>query len=229
MVTIQTADGEIEVDVSPWLPEGQFPTKDRCNPNNPGEAFLWTYVGLPGQKGAPLAFPTEYLRMVSQRQWDCGARPADSVIPPEVTIKYQRPKLSDPHWLTAPGVWVDIDEPDRDQFDLKEFVQGLPQDARRQLAAALGFDPNGAVPSEGELVDGFEQVQQPRYGKPSRDGASVSNDPLPFDPLGHTVDEVRAYLRNADPEEQDRVITIERNFNDSPRSGILKRYKGVGL
>lgn len=223
MVTIETPDGPIEVDVSPWLPEGQFPTKEACNPNCGEEAFLWTYVGLPGLKGAPLAFPTEYLRQVSRRQWDCGARPADSVIPAEVTIKYQRPKLTDPHWLTSPGVWVGMDEPDRDQFDIKEFVNGLPQDAKRQLAQALGFDPSFAVPSDEEIVDGFENPKPRQYGKPTRDGASVSNEPRPFDPVDKTVVEVLAYLRNADDEERERVLDIERHLGEA-RRGILKRY-----
>jgi hypothetical protein len=229
-VTIETPDGPIEVDTSPWLKDGEFPTKERCNPNCSSEAFVWQYVGLPGMKGAPLAFPTEYLKMVSQRQWDCGARPADSVIPPEVTIKYQRPRQTDPHWLTSPGVWVDKDEPDRDQFDIKEFVTGLPRDARRQLAEALGFDPEGAVPADQQIIERFEGAKQPRpQGNVVRGGATVSNEPRPFCPLDHGVTEVLAYLRDAPPEERDRVVAIERNLNDNPRQGILRRYKEAGL
>ncbi len=228
-VTVQTPDGEIEVDTSPWLPDGEFPTKDKTNPNCPEEAFLHTYGGLPGMKGAPLPFPTEYLRMVSRRQWDCGARPADSVIPPEVKIKYSRPKMTDPHWLTSPGIWMDVNEPDRDQVDIKEFVRGLPQDAKRQLAEALGFDPVETVaPTERQLVDAFEHPQQQRPYPPSRDIASVTNTPRPFDPVTSTVTEVLAYLRNADADEQDRVVAIERHLGDG-RAGILKRYKEVGL
>ncbi|MFF4027013.1 DUF2744 domain-containing protein [Nocardia elegans] len=229
-VTIETPDGPIEVDTSPWLKEGEFPTKANTNPNCPEEALLHTYTGLPGMKGAPLAFPVEYLRMVSRRQWDCGVRPADSVIPPEVKIKYQKPRQTDPHWLTSPGVWVPESDPDREQFDIKEFVGSLPRDAKRQLAEALGFDPEGAVPDQ-QLVAGLEnKPQQPRpQGNVVRDGATVSNEPLPFDPLTHDVRDVLAYLRDADPEEQDRVVAIERHLNDKPRAGILKRYKEVGL
>ncbi|WP_052372134.1 phage gene 29 protein family protein [Nocardia otitidiscaviarum] len=217
-----------EIDSSPWLKQGEFPTKERCNPNCPEEAFLWTYAGLPGMKGAPLPFPTEYLRMVSRRQWDCGARPMDSVIPPEQTIKYQKPRNTDPHWLTSPGVWVDINDPDRNDFDIKEFVGSLPQDAKRQLAQALGFDAAEAV-RDADIVSGYEGTPPERqYGRPSRDGATVSNEPLPFDPVRKTVTEVLAYLRDADPTEQDRVVSIERHLGQA-RAGILKRYKEVGL
>jgi len=209
-----------KVDTSSWLPEGEFPTQGRCNPNCPEEAFLWMYSGLPGMNGAPLPFPIEYLRMVSRRQWDCGARPPGAVIPPEQKVKYQRPQNTDPHWLTSPGVWVDVNDPEREHFDIKEFVQSLPQDAKRQLAENLGFDPVAAVPSDDDIVEGYST---PRYGRPSSDGASVSNDPLPFDPVLRTVTEVVAYLRDADPEERERVLVIEKNLGNA-RRGILKRF-----
>ncbi|WP_306365299.1 DUF2744 domain-containing protein [Nocardia sp. CC227C] len=217
------------MDTSPWLPDGAFPTQNNTNPNCPEEAFLWQYAGLPGMRGAPLPFPIDYLKMVSRRQWDCGARPMGSVIPPAQTIKYQKPKTTDPHWLTSPGVWVDIDEPDRDQFDVKEFIGSLPQDAKRQLAEALGFDPAAAVPADDQIIAGYEGAAPGRkYGRPSRDGATVSNEPLPFDPVRKTVAEVLAYLRDADPDERDRVVSIERHLGQA-RAGILKRFKEVGL
>ncbi|WP_280357066.1 phage gene 29 protein family protein [Nocardia otitidiscaviarum] len=217
-----------EIDTSPWLKDGDFPTVHNTNPNCPEEAFLHTYPGLPGMKGAPLPFPVEYLKQVSRRQWDCGARPLGSVIPAERTVKYQKPRNTDPHWLTSPGVWVDVNEPDREQFDIKEFVGSLPQDAKRQLAAALGFDPAATVPDD-QLVAGYEgKPPERQYGRPSRDGATVSNEPLPFDPVKKTVTEVLAYLRDADPIEQDRVVSIERHLGQA-RAGILKRFKEVGL
>lgn len=216
-----------EVDTSPWLKDGDFPTVKNCNPNCPEEAFLPTYAGLPGMNGAPLPFPVDYLKLVSRRQWDCGARPAGSVIPSKVLIKYQRPRSTDPHWLTSPGVWVGIDEPDRDQFDIKEFVQSLPQDARRQLAEAMGFDPAAAVPSDQRLIDSYEQPKEPQHRPVSRDGATVSNEPRPFDPVRATVTEVLAYLRNVDDDEKARVLAIERDLGEA-RRGILKRYDKAG-
>ncbi|WP_157224903.1 phage gene 29 protein family protein [Nocardia thailandica] len=216
----------VEVDQSPWLADGEFPTRATCNPNCPEEAFLWMYAGLPGMRGAPLVFPIEYLRQVSRRQWDCGARPVDSVIPGEVIIKYQRPKVGDPHWLTNPGVWVDVNDPERDQFDVKEFVKSLPQDAKRQLAEAMGFDPRAAVPDH-QLVEAYEPAV-PQTGRPTRDGATVSNEPLPFDPIHKTVTEVVAYLRNAPADEVDRVLAIERHLGAN-RRGITKKFEEAGL
>lgn len=221
----------MQVDQSPWLAEGEFPTRARCNPDCPEEALLWTYVGLPDSNGAPMLFPIDYCKRISRRQWDCGVRSPDSTIPGTSIIKYQRPKTTDPHWLTSPGVWVDINDPDREQFDMKEFVGSLPQDAKRQLAEALGFDPTYAVPDD-QIVAGFDKQSNPepqqRYGAVSRDGATVSNEPLPFDPVRRTVTEVLAYLRTADPEEVDRVVAIERHLGQA-RTGVLKRYKEVGL
>lgn len=231
-MSVVVVDG-VEVDTSPWLSEGEFPTQARCNPNCPEEAFLWTYSGLPGMNGAPLPFPIDYLRMVSRRQWDTGARPIGSVIPAEQVIKYQKPRNTDPHWLTSPGVWEGMDAPDRSQLDMKAFVASLPQDTKRQLAEALGFDPTQALPPDARIVSGFETPQQDptevrKYGQPASDGAQVVNVPVVFDPVKHTVTEVLAYLRTADPEEQDRVVGIERHLGDA-RAGILKRYKEVGL
>jgi hypothetical protein len=216
-----------EIDTSPWLPEGEFPAQAKLNKDCPEEAFLWMFGGLPGMKGAPLPFPTEYLRMVSRRLWDCGARPMGSQIPAEQKIKYQRPRSTDPHWLTSPGVWVDVKEPDRDQFDIKEFVQSLPQDARRQLAEAMGFDPAAAVPSDQRLIDSYEQPKEPQHRPVSRDGATVSNEPRPFDPVSRTVTEVLAYLRGVDETERARVLEIERHLGEA-RRGILKRYDKAG-
>lgn len=222
------SDELVEVDTSPWLPEGGFPTFENCNPNCPEEAFLPTFAGLPGMKGAPLPFPVEYLKMVSRRQWDCGSRPMGSVVPPKRVIKYQRPQTSNPHWLTSPGVWVDINEPERNTLDIKEFVQSLPQDAKRQLAEALGFDPQAAVPEDDQLADRWEApAPERRYGRPSRDGASVSNEPLPFDPIHKTVTEVLAYLRDVDEDERGRVLDIEK-FLGAGRRGILKRFEPQG-
>ncbi|WP_280465234.1 phage gene 29 protein family protein [Nocardia brasiliensis] len=221
-----------KIDQRPRLKPGDFPTKERCSPDCPEEAFLWMFGGLPGMKGAPLPFPVEYLKQVSRRLWDCGARPLGSKVPAEQKIKYQQPRNTDPHWLVSPGVWEDIDAPDRSKFDIKEFVQSLPQDAKRQLAEALGFDPTTAVPSDQDIVSGITEQKQPKYGKPSRDGASVSNIPVRdpgWNPCLHTVDEVLEYLEAVDDDERDRVLSVERYLSKKPRATILKKYPGVGV
>jgi hypothetical protein len=219
-----------EVDQLPKLKPGQFPAQELVNPDCPEEAFVWMFSGLPSMKGAPLPFPIEYLKQVSRRMWDCGARPMGSTVPPEQTIKYQLPRNTDPHWLTSPGVWVPIDAPDRSKLDYKEFVKSLPQDARRQLAEAMGFDPIAAVPDDQRLADAPPTPM--KYGKPSRDGASVSNEPVRdpgWNPTSHPVAEVLAYLAEADDAERDRVLSIERYLAAKPRKSILSRYPEVGV
>ncbi|NKY60342.1 phage gene 29 protein family protein [Nocardia flavorosea] len=223
----------VEVDTSPWLKPGEFPTLENTNPNCPEEALLHTFAGLPGMKGAPLPFPIEYLKEVSRRQWDCGVRPMDSVIPPERKIKYQQPKNTDPHWLTSPGVWVPADAPDRSKFDIKEFVASLPQDTKRQLAEALGFDTNAPLPEDGQIVAGVTgEGKQLKTGPVSRDGAYVTNYPVKdpgWNPALHTVDEVLEYLAAVDDAERERVLMVERHLSKRPRKTILDRFPEVGV
>ena len=97
-----------------------FPTRETCDPADPEEAFLWMLVAWPGMRGGQLAMPVEYPRMVSKRLWDCGARPVG-----EPVIKYRRPAATDPHWLTSPGSWVAIDEPDPDPNPARDAVMKL--------------------------------------------------------------------------------------------------------
>jgi hypothetical protein len=84
-----------------------FPTRDNCDPNNPYQAFLWMLVAMPYMKGAQLVLPVDYLQFVSKRLWDCGARPAA-----DPTIKYRKPAATDANWLTSPGTWMDVNEPE---------------------------------------------------------------------------------------------------------------------
>jgi hypothetical protein len=98
-----------------------FPTRENCDPRNPYEAFLWMLVALPYQQGAQLAMPIDYLQFVSKRLWDCGVRPVA-----EPTVKYRAPKNLDPNWMTAPGTWVGINEPDPPpQRPVEKAVDGL--------------------------------------------------------------------------------------------------------
>ncbi|MGV9616826.1 phage gene 29 protein family protein [Nocardia xishanensis] len=192
--------------------DGQFPTRDNCNPADPEEAFLWMLVGLPGLKGAPLLLPIQHLRAVSRRLWDCGARPAEDPV-----IKYRPPRVGDPHWLVSPGTWTDINDPDpEDIFDIRQFVAELPLRQRQQLAAALGL--TGSVPDE--PPEPMLPVMTPVSGE-----ATVSNEsPEGFDPTRRGVKAVLAYLRRADPDERERVLAVERHFGKA-RPAILSRYQ----
>ncbi|WP_157110613.1 phage gene 29 protein family protein [Nocardia anaemiae] len=192
--------------------DGQFPTRDNCDPTDPEEAFLWMLVGLPGLKGAPLLLPIQHLRQVSRRLWDCGARPVEDPV-----IKYRPPRAGDPHWLASPGTWADIDDPDpEDVFDIRQFVAELPLRQRQQLAAALGLT--------GTVADEPPAPMLPVTTAVSNE-ALASNDPPPlFDPTRRGVKAVLAYLRRATPDERDRVLAIERHFGKA-RPVILSRYQ----
>ncbi len=78
-----------------------FPLRENCSPDDPEEAFVWMLVALPGMKGGQLLMPVEYLKQISKRLWDCGARPVE-----EPVIEYQRPSGNEAHWLTSPGKWI---------------------------------------------------------------------------------------------------------------------------
>lgn len=107
-----------------------FPLRETCDLDDPEEAFLWMLVAMPGMKGAPLIMPVEYLRMLSKRIWDCGGRPvADPV------IKYRKPSGTDPHWLTAPGSWVSVDEPDPEPNTTKQVWDMLTAQQKAELRA----------------------------------------------------------------------------------------------
>lgn len=109
-----------------------FPTRENCDPSNPEEAFLWMMVAWPGMRGGQLAMPIEYLRLVSKRLWDCGARPTE-----EPTIKYRRPSGNDPHWLTSPGQWVPIDAPDPAPNPARQAVARLSSQQRAEVFREL--------------------------------------------------------------------------------------------
>lgn len=92
----------------PQFPYG-FPLRENCNPDDPYQAFLWMLVALPGQNGAPLVMPISYLQLMSKRLWDLGARPVEKPV-----LKYRKPLAMDPHWMTSPGSWVDVNAPEVD-------------------------------------------------------------------------------------------------------------------
>ncbi|MBF6333316.1 phage gene 29 protein family protein [Nocardia transvalensis] len=192
--------------------DGHFPTRDNCDPTDPEEAFLWMLVGLPGLKGAPLLLPIEHLRQVSRRLWDCGARPVE-----QPTIKYRPPRTGDPHWLISPGTWVDINDPDPENvFDVREFVAALPLTQRQQLATALGL--TGTIPDE-------PAPALPVTTPVSVEADADNNTPPPaFDPTRRSVKAVLRYLRDADPDERDRVLAIEQHLGKA-RPQILSHYQ----
>lgn len=109
-----------------------FPTRENCDPTDPDTAFLWMLVALPYQTGAQLVMPIDYLKMVSRRLWDCGARPVEAP-----TVKYRPPTGSEPNWMSAPGRWVDVSEPDPPSNAIKTVLAAMSQQQRAELAREL--------------------------------------------------------------------------------------------
>ncbi len=123
------------------MEDGQFPTVQNCDVNDPEERLLPYLVGIPGMKGAPLPFPVGYLRQVSRRISEAMTDECRAALFAEhPVIKYQRPRSDSPHWFADPGAWVPIDTPDPDGPNVKEFVQSLPQREKAALRAELGLD-----------------------------------------------------------------------------------------
>lgn len=135
-----------------------FPLRENCDPAKPDEAFVWMLVGLPGQNGAPLIMPVGYLRKISQRLWECGARPVE-----EPTIKYRKPTATDPHWMTSPGSWVPVDTPDPPRDEIGEALALMTAVQKGELLAALELwasdEPIPGGPA-GKQVSGLTDEQR---------------------------------------------------------------------
>lgn len=109
-----------------------FPTRENCDLTNPDEAFLWMLVALPYQEGGQLVMPIPYLKMVSRRLWECGARPME-----EPTIRYEPPTGVEPNWMTSPGSWVPADSPPQRRYTAKDVVAKLNGQQKAEFRDAL--------------------------------------------------------------------------------------------
>ncbi|MGX6508293.1 translation initiation factor IF-2 N-terminal domain-containing protein [Rhodococcus sp. SJ-2] len=117
------------------VPVGELPTQENCDPNDPEEAFLWMLIAMPGMKGAPVPFPIEYLREVSKRIWNCGARPG---IEPQAEW-YHPPQSGDISPMFAAGEWKP--EPpvhERPDIDITKLSKVMQDEIRRQALELEG-------------------------------------------------------------------------------------------
>lgn len=116
------------------VPAGELPTQENCDPNDPEEAFLWMLIAIPGMKGAPVPFPIEYLRELSKRLWNCGARPTG-----EQTLWYHAPRAGDISPMFAAGEWKP--EPpsnERPDIDITKLGKAMQDEIRRQALELEG-------------------------------------------------------------------------------------------
>lgn len=90
------------------MKRGDFPIQRECDLKKPSEAFVWMLVALPHMKGAALPMSSEYMQMVSEHLWECGARVPHTKdgVPRFQKRWWHPPGNRDPHWLTSPGRWL---------------------------------------------------------------------------------------------------------------------------
>ena len=139
------------------IPDGELPTRDNCDLRDPEEAFLWMLVAQPGIQGAPLPYPIEYLRQVSKRLWDCGARPTN-----KQKLWYHPPRAGDISPMFAAGEWKDY-PPDPDDVlnvDLASLSKVIQDKVRQQ---AREMEPE--VPAEVETAKVSAPPQWPAQMK----------------------------------------------------------------
>ncbi|CCW14588.1 hypothetical protein EBESD8_51580 [Rhodococcus aetherivorans] len=87
------------------------------------------------------------------------------------------------------------------------------QDVRPQQGTHVTREPNHHLALQ--LAGGYQIVDAEPV---PAEGAAVESSQL-YDPANYTVDDVNAYLAEASPQEQDRVLAVERE--GKARKGIL--------
>ncbi|QFG13144.1 minor tail protein [Gordonia phage SteamedHams] len=95
------------------MKRGDFPVQSECDPKNPKEFAAWALVALPHMNGAALPMSSEYIQLVSEHLWNAGFRWHRK----HQKIKWRPPAAGDKHWLTNPGRWVPMNEPDPEPKD----------------------------------------------------------------------------------------------------------------
>lgn len=103
------------------MERGDFPLQSNCSRKNPDEFAAWALVALPHMNGAALPMSSEYIQMVSKHLWECGFRWNARY----QKVKWRAPSVGDAHWLTNPGRWVPIDDPDPEEKDGPTMVDVL--------------------------------------------------------------------------------------------------------
>lgn len=114
---------------------GGVPTRENCDLTNPREMFLWMFTAVPGLNGAQLMLPPEFFMLISEHQYELGARLAA-----EPLKKYRPPTSNDPHWATSPGQWVPVDTPDPPLNPTKAVVAKLSPVQKAELRQILNAE-----------------------------------------------------------------------------------------
>lgn len=181
------------------------------DPDNPEERFLpalqYIPVGFGSDAGGRnrMVFPEPIARAISRHLTEAGCPPMDPAL---ATKKVRRPFRGEQHALNGMGDWVPVDEPDPDPVVIQD-------------PASMTVREREAVVERMRYM-GY-RINEPEPDQPTARVVDAVDDPPRFDPTGHTVTEVNAYLRDLDDEvERLRVLYTERK--GKARNGILKRH-----
>ena len=119
------------------LKDGELPTSDNCDVNDPEEAWLPALVAIPGIKGAPIPFPIEYLKILAKRLWDYGGPPNREL----QSTWYHEPRAGDISPMFAAGEWKDHPPEDRPNIDITSLSKAMQDEIRRQALELDGPPP----------------------------------------------------------------------------------------
>lgn len=158
----------------------KFPTPENCSLTDPQEMFLPLLMALPF-KEYRIAFPVQYLKMVSERLHQLGAfMQCPQCGHTEVAKKeWRAPSSSTPHWLSDPGHWQYRDKTPKLRSG-KKFAQAIPireqcdlADPRQMFAwmfvglplmhgAPMLFDGDWAMEASEHLAHGGAMLKCPQ-------------------------------------------------------------------
>ncbi|MEV0247975.1 DUF2744 domain-containing protein [Nocardia sp. NPDC050712] len=185
------------------------------DPDNPEERFLPALQSIPIGFGSDAAgknriiWPEPIARAISKHLTEAGVPPID---PETATIEYRPPYRGEQSRFNGMGGWV------------PKGSDPAPDPVVIQDPASMTVRERDAV-VERLRYQGY-RINEPEPKAPTAQVVDTLDEPPRFDPAGHTVSEVNAYLRGIDDRiEYGRVLHAERN--GQARNGILKRNKGV--
>ncbi|MGW4371038.1 phage gene 29 protein family protein [Nocardia takedensis] len=84
-----------------------LPAQQDCDQDNPEDAFVWAFVGLPGPRNGPMLVPQQQLRKWSRHLWELGFRHH----PEHQELEYHPATPEGEHWLFQAGSWVPVGTP----------------------------------------------------------------------------------------------------------------------
>lgn len=104
-----------------------LPMQHECNQDDPEEAFVWAFVGMPGPHNGPLLVPPQVLGKWSKHLWELGFRH----FPEYQLLEYHPAARGGEHWLGQAGNWVAAGTPMPPELTVPSVTDLTP--AERQV------------------------------------------------------------------------------------------------